>query len=194
MKSPYINTSQNFYITSGRNGIQTSLKVKQEEKKKIKACQTWLGRGSKAVIRDPFLYPSCTFNYVASFSARPSTCGSKMVLEERRRDNISAPPTPTPCLLCSEKFQWNGTSLLLKKQDCMLASSFRIITELEREYSTWQTRRRKGRYSVWKIYVKLRFLSLEKKKELSFYQVMEEQKTTGLGIYKISWGSESPDL
>ena len=39
-----------------------------------------------------------------------------------------------------------------------------------------------------------RFLSLEKKKELSFYQVMEEQKTTGLGIYKISWGSESPDL
>ena len=127
MKYPYINTSQNFLHYKWQKWNSNKFKSKTRGKKKIKACQTWLGRGSKAVIRDPFLYPKYTYNYLASFSARTSTCGSKMVLEERWRENISASPTPTPCLLCSDKFQWNGTSLLLKKQDCMLASSFRKI-------------------------------------------------------------------
>lgn len=126
MKYPYINTSQNFLHYKWQKWNSNKFKNGNKRKKKSKAYQTWLGRGSKAVIRVHFSTQKYTYNYLAVLSQNFQRCGSKMVLEERWRENMLPPPYSLSLMFW--EFQWNGTSLLLKKTACLpvLSEKYRV--------------------------------------------------------------------
>lgn len=145
MKYPYKHISKLLHY-KWQKWNSNKFKSKTRGKKKSKHTRhDWAG--DQKLSSEIHFYPKYTYNYLVSFSARTSTCGSKRDGPRREMEGEHASPTPTPCLYVLRNSSEMAHLCQGRSKTACLPVLSSENTELEREYSTWQTRR-KERYSV----------------------------------------------